>query len=89
MSALETRREPLHSAVARVLISALNADLLARYPAEGATHFRLDAEEVGPGRGAFVVAYRGGEPIGCGAVRRLDDGVAEVERPANRDLLLF
>ena len=32
VSALETRREPLHSAVALALISALNADLLARYP---------------------------------------------------------
>jgi putative acetyltransferase len=78
--AVDTRHEALDSEVALVFISALNADLLARYPEEGATHFRLDAAEVGPGRGAFVVAYAGGEPVGCGAVRRLAADVAEIKR---------
>ena len=55
VSAIEIRREPLRSAVARTLIGALNVELLRRYPEEGATHFRLDAEEVGTGRGAFLV----------------------------------
>jgi putative acetyltransferase len=80
VSEIETRREPLDSARVRALIAALNAELLQRYPEEGATHFRLDAGEVAPGRGAFLVASRGGKAIGCGAVRRLDDGVAEIKR---------
>jgi GNAT superfamily N-acetyltransferase len=77
---IEIRLAPLDGGAARALIAALDADLLARYPEEGATHFRLDREEVAPGRGAFVIAYRRGAPVGCGAVRRLDDAVAEVKR---------
>ncbi len=77
---VEIRREPLDGPTALALIGALNAELLARYPEEGATHFRLDVEEVAPGRGAFVVAYRDGDAIGCGAVCRLDARTAEVKR---------
>jgi putative acetyltransferase len=63
------------------LIAALNAELSALYPEPGATHFRLDPEEVAPGRGAFVLAHAGGVPVGCGAVRRIDgSGDAELKR---------
>ncbi len=58
---------PLDGPVARELIAALNAELLARYPEEGATHFALALEEVAPGRGAFLVAWRDEVAIGCGA----------------------
>jgi GNAT superfamily N-acetyltransferase len=74
------RAEPLTSAVARALIAALDAELSARYPEEGATHFRLDADELAPGRGVFLVAYAGDQPIGCGAVRTIAPGVAEIKR---------
>lgn len=80
MSVVEIRHASLDSAVARRLIESLNAELLARYPEEGATHFRLDVDEVAPGRGAFVVAYRADDPVGCGAIRRIDDDVAEIKR---------
>ncbi len=73
-------REPLDGTAACALIAALNGELLARYPEEGAAHFRLDLAEVAPGRGAFLVARQGGDPIGCGAVRRLDAEAAEVKR---------
>lgn len=62
------------------LIGALDAELSAQYPEEGATHFRLDAAEVAAGRGAFLVATRAGEPVGCGAVRRIDGDTAELKR---------
>jgi len=72
--------EPLDSTVARELIACLDAELTGQYPEPGATHFRLDATEVLPGRGAFVVARLGGEPVGCGAFRMIEPGVAELKR---------
>jgi len=74
------RREDLASAVAAELIGALNAELLRTYPEEGATHFRLDPDEVAGDRGAFLVAVADGTPIGCGAIRRLDARTAELKR---------
>jgi putative acetyltransferase len=70
----------LTSPDAQRLIAALNAELAARYPEPGANHFRLDPDEVAPGRGALLVAYVDDHPVGCGAVRLLADGDAEVKR---------
>jgi len=73
--------EPLTSVVAATLIAALNADLADRYPNPDDNFLSLDADEVGPGRGAFVVAGTGdGTAVGCGAVRMIEPGVAEVKR---------
>jgi putative acetyltransferase len=66
--------------VARQLIAALDQELNGRYPEEGANHFRLDPEEIAPGRGIFVVARVAGVPAGCGALRLLDPATAEVKR---------
>jgi GNAT superfamily N-acetyltransferase len=74
------RPEDLRSPTAQLLIRRLNAELTQRYPEEGATHFRLDPDEVAPGRGCFWVAWLGDAPIGCGAVRKLDAETAEVKR---------
>jgi GNAT superfamily N-acetyltransferase len=82
------RREPIDSPAAAELIRALNDELLRRYPEPGATHFRLEAEEVREGQGAFFVVYSGAEPIGCGAVRIVGPASAEIKRmyvqPAHR-----
>jgi len=67
------------SADAQALIARLDVELAAIYPEEGANHFRLDPAEVAPGRGGFFVA-RANEPLGCGAIRLLDDGRAEIKR---------
>ena len=79
-ASIEIRRENIQSAIAASLIMALNAELTIRYPEEGATHFRLDGDEVAEGRGAFLVASIDGKPTGCGAIRRLDADTAEVKR---------
>jgi GNAT superfamily N-acetyltransferase len=77
---VEFRREDLSASVAQRLISELNAELEARYPEEGANFFRLDPDEVAEGRGAFLVAYLDDKPVGCGAVRMIEPGVAEIKR---------
>ena len=77
---LIVERADIRSPAALALIGALNAELTDRYPEAGATHFRLDSDEVADGRGAFLIASRSGLPIGCGAVRRLDGQQAEIKR---------
>jgi putative acetyltransferase len=79
-NALDISQEPLMGPVAQSLIATLNAELSALYPEPGATHFQLDPAQVAPGAGAFLVARRDGQPVGCGALRRLADGgvVAEL-----------
>jgi putative acetyltransferase len=79
-TAVEIRRTDLASPASHRLIGALNAELEARYPEEGANFFRIDPEEVSQGRGAFLVAYIGENAIGCGAVRRIEPHVAEIKR---------
>lgn len=73
-------RYDILSPTARSLIEELNAELSRTYPEQGATHFRLDADEVAQGRGAFLVAVRDGRPVGCGAVRRIDGSAGELKR---------
>lgn len=70
----------LFSPHAQALIAALDEELEDRYPEEGANHFRLDAEEVAPDRGAFIIARIGRMPVGCGAVRLNDRTTAEIKR---------
>jgi GNAT superfamily N-acetyltransferase len=77
---LRIERAELGSAVTRSLIAALDAELASRYPEMGATHFRLESQEVAEGRGAFLVAYAGDEPAGCGAVRLISETEAEIKR---------
>src|SRR4051794_13824849 len=76
---MRVERAAIFSDEAQALIARLNAELAAMYPEEGATHFRLDPAEVAAGRGGFFVA-RAEAPLGCGAIRRLDDDRAEVKR---------
>jgi putative acetyltransferase len=80
MTALTFRRDSLDSPTAHQLVSELNAELAGRYPEEGATYFRLDADEVAPGRGVFLTVWQDGRAIGCGALRKLPDGRGELKR---------
>jgi putative acetyltransferase len=80
MNKLTIQKEDLLSATAEKIINALNQELTERYPEDGANHFRLDADEVKEGRGAFYIAYVNTEPIGCGAIRLIDSTTAEIKR---------
>jgi putative acetyltransferase len=78
--AVTIQRENLASTAGAALITALNAELSGRYPEVNANHFRLDTDEVAEDRGAFLVAYSANVPIGCGAIRLLDEATAEIKR---------
>ena len=72
--------EPFESEVARRLVAALDAGLAELYPPEQRFGPNLKAAQLGGGRGVFLVARMEGVPVGCGAVRLLDEATAEVKR---------
>jgi hypothetical protein len=63
--AVSVVRGDLRAPGAQELIRALNAEMTARHPEDGATFFRLDADEVAEGRGAFLIAYLGSPFSAC------------------------
>jgi ribosomal protein S18 acetylase RimI-like enzyme len=76
--------EPADSAVAAGLLDRYYTDLASRFPAgsdvfDGARVAAPLADLVPP-RGTFLVAWIGGTPAGCGAVRSLGPAVAEIKR---------
>ena len=77
---------PLDPAAAEVmsLVAELDQYLLALYPAES-NH--LDpVEELSKPHVCFLGALLDGEPVGCGAVKLLDSGYAEIKRIYVRDV---
>ena len=90
--ALVIARTDLHSEASRSLIAALDAHLTELYPDPTANFFHLSAEQVAPGNGLFLTATLDGQPVACGAYRKLEAGTAEVKRmyvaPGNRGMKL-
>ena len=80
MAAIQIRKSTLAAPDAVRLIAALNAELNSTMPEPGAGHFMLSSEQVGPGHGAFLIAYLDDVAVGCGAARRLDEKTAELKR---------
>jgi putative acetyltransferase len=77
---LSVQRQDILSTAAQTLIQALNAELSQRYPEQGATHFRLDPNEVAHGHGTFLIASCEEKPVGCGAVRSIEAKTGEIKR---------
>jgi GNAT superfamily N-acetyltransferase len=77
VEALSLRDEGLDGPAAAVLMPAYEADIAGRYPGWGLGEGpSLDPDALL----RFVVAYLDGEPVGCGALKRLDDRACEVKR---------
>ena len=64
----------LDDPIALELIGELNDELDELYPEPGANHFSL------PTADQFLVAWQGDEAVGCGAIRLIEPGVAEIKR---------
>ncbi|MGW0759583.1 bifunctional helix-turn-helix transcriptional regulator/GNAT family N-acetyltransferase [Streptomyces sp. NPDC002814] len=63
---------------ARACLDAYSADIDDRFPEGFDTSDLVRPEEVSGDAGAFFVAYEEDRPVGCGALRRLEDGVGEI-----------
>jgi GNAT superfamily N-acetyltransferase len=73
--------EPFDGPGAATLLPAYLAEIQAIYP--GWTDDvppRLTAADVEPPAGRWLIAYRGGQPVGCAALKRLNDDDAEIKR---------
>ena len=65
-------------AMLAIPLTAALRTLMFRYVWTREPYGRPEPEEVVEGKGAFLVAYAGGKPIGCGAIRRLDPETGEI-----------
>lgn len=82
------RPEAYDDPAAQALVAAMIVDIEERYAGdEGADDpeaaWAMSVDEVTPPRGVFLVAYREGQPVGCGALRPLSAAgthVAEIKR---------
>jgi DNA-binding MarR family transcriptional regulator/GNAT superfamily N-acetyltransferase len=81
-SAVELRIVDPASADARACLRAYFAELNRRseIPFDPAKGTSAEPHELRPPAGAFVIAYRGDEAIGCGAVKHHPDAPSEIKR---------
>jgi GNAT superfamily N-acetyltransferase len=81
VSDIEIRQVPYRDPAAQALIADLLADLGRRYGGAG-DETPVAPADFAPPRGAFLVGYRAGEPVGCGGWRTREDdpAVAEIKR---------
>jgi GNAT superfamily N-acetyltransferase len=80
-SAIRFALEASDTPVSEELQRAYFADIAGRYPGWSPDLIpSANPAEVTPPVGAWVVAYLGDEPVGCGGVKRLDETTVELKR---------
>jgi pimeloyl-ACP methyl ester carboxylesterase/GNAT superfamily N-acetyltransferase len=73
--------EPYDGPRATGLVADYVAEIRAMYPDwTPDVPPRVTPEDVTPPAGRWLVAYRAGKPVGCAALKRLDDRTAEIKR---------
>jgi GNAT superfamily N-acetyltransferase len=78
MTTLALQEVAFDSALALQLVDEVQQEYVTRYGGRDET--AVDTAQFMAPYGAFFVATVDGEPIGCGGLRRHDDGVVEVKR---------
>jgi len=78
---ISVREQPLDDPVSAALVSDYVAEIRAMYP-EWSPNVppRMEASDVEPPTGRWLVAYRDGQAVGCAGLKRLDDHTAEIKR---------
>lgn len=83
MPTISAAAEDVRSADATQLIRELSAELAALYQtSDGSAGFKPEDVEVP--RAAFLIARHNGYPVGCGAMRPIDETTVEVKRMYTR-----
>jgi pimeloyl-ACP methyl ester carboxylesterase/ribosomal protein S18 acetylase RimI-like enzyme len=79
--AIEVREEPFDSPVSAALVDDYVAEIKAMYP-EWAPDVPpgMNARDVEPPAGRWLVAYQDGRAVGCAGLKRIDEQVAEIKR---------
>jgi len=86
---IEIRHERADGAAGRVLLAEYFTDVERRLGEFDASRTApASTQEMARPRGAFLVLYADGRPLGCGGVKTLEPGVGEIKRiwivPAGR-----
>jgi len=81
-SAVRIKPEAPDSADARQCLAAYFRELAVRFETgfDPAKAIPVNADEVTPPAGVFVIARLGGQPIGCGALKVKDRNIGEIKR---------
>src|SRR5262249_29973026 len=81
VAGIELRREPPGEEPGASLLAAYSAHVASKYDDWDTTRGSTATdEELTPPDGCLLVAYSGGEPVGCGALKRLDADTCEIKR---------
>jgi len=73
--------EPADTGASLALQEAFFADIAARYPGWDPSRSQsADPSDLAPPRGAWIVAYLDGRPVGCGGLKAIDGGAGEIRR---------
>jgi GNAT superfamily N-acetyltransferase len=79
---LDLRLADPDAAEGTTLVGAMEEEIEALYADRpGSIHSaEASANGMSPPHGAFIVAVADGRPVGCGGLKRIDDGVCEIKR---------
>ncbi|MGN6866980.1 MAG: GNAT family N-acetyltransferase [Solirubrobacteraceae bacterium] len=78
---ISVREEPLDTPTSARLVEDYVAEIRSMYP-EWSPEVppRMNARDVEPPDGRWLVAYHDGQPVGCAGLKRLDERTAEIKR---------
>ncbi len=80
---IEFRDGAVDAGPGQTLAQAMRDEIAVIYDGldlDGADMPRAGAAELGPPHGAFIVGFESQEPVCCGGIKRLEEGVCEIKK---------